>query len=37
SWFVHLAVTVPAEGASNEWLEPVSDEEYGKLEKNANR
>lgn len=31
SWFVHLAVEVPAEGASNEWLEPVSDEEYGKL------
>lgn len=32
SWFVHLSVGVPAEGASNEWLEPVSDEEYGKLE-----
>ena len=31
SWFAHLAVEVPAEGASNEWLEPVSDEEYGKL------
>ncbi len=30
-WFQHLAVEVPAEGASNEWLEPVSDEEYGKL------
>ena len=26
SWFQHLAVEVPAEGASNEWLEPVSDE-----------
>ncbi|MDO4327666.1 MAG: cupin domain-containing protein, partial [bacterium] len=25
SWFAHLAVEVPAEGASNEWLEPVSD------------
>ncbi|MDO4327233.1 MAG: cupin domain-containing protein, partial [bacterium] len=24
-------VEVPAEGASNEWLEPVSDEEYSKL------
>src|SRR5690606_16097460 len=24
SWFAHLAVAVPAEGASNEWLEPVS-------------
>ena len=31
SFFVHLAVEVPAEGSSNEWLEPVSDEEYGKL------
>ena len=31
SWFVHLAVEVPAEGASNEWLEPVSDEEYNSL------
>ena len=31
SWVVHLAVEVPAEGASNEWLEPVSDEEYSKL------
>ena len=31
SWFAYLAVEVPAEGSSNEWLEPVSDEEYGKL------
>jgi quercetin dioxygenase-like cupin family protein len=31
SWFAHLAIEVPAEGSSNEWLEPVSDEEYGKL------
>ena len=31
SWFAHLAIEVPAEGASNEWLEPVSDEEYSKL------
>lgn len=31
SWFAHLAVEVPAEGAYNEWLEPVSDEEYSKL------
>lgn len=31
SWFTHLAVEVPAEGASNEWLEPVSDAEYGAL------
>lgn len=31
SWFAHLAVEVPAEGSSNDWLEPVSDKEYGKL------
>lgn len=31
SWFQHIAVAVPQEGASNEWLEPVSDEEYNKL------
>ena len=32
SWFVHLAVEVPGEETSNEWLEPVTDEEYAKLE-----
>ena len=31
SWFAHLAVEVPAEGASNEWLEQVRDAEYGSL------
>ena len=31
SWFSHLAVEVPAEGASNEWLEAVSDEDYANL------
>ncbi|MHC1681447.1 MAG: cupin domain-containing protein [Clostridiaceae bacterium] len=31
SWFAHLAIEVPAEDSSNQWLEPVSDEEYGKL------
>lgn len=31
SWFSHLAITIPGEGMSNEWCEPVSDEEYGKL------
>ena len=31
SWFVHIALGVPADGASTEWLEPVSDEEYNKL------
>lgn len=31
SWFSHLAVEIPAEGASNEWLRPVTDEEYSKV------
>lgn len=31
SWFSHLAVEVPAENGSTEWLEPVDDEEYNKL------
>ena len=31
SWFSHLAIEVGGENASNEWLEPVSDEEYQKL------
>ena len=31
SWFSHLAVKVPGEETSNEWCEPVSDEEYAKL------
>lgn len=31
SWFTHIAITVPNEGASAEWLEPVTDEEYNKL------
>lgn len=31
SWFQHLAIEVPAEGSSNEWLEPVSPEKYSKL------
>ena len=32
SWFAHIAIEVPAEGESNEWCEPVSDEEYNRLE-----
>lgn len=31
SWFAHLAVEIPAEGAYNAWLEPVSEDDYGKL------
>lgn len=30
-WFSHLAVEVPAVDSSNEWLEPVTDEEYNIL------
>ena len=33
SWFSHIAVEVPGEKTSNEWCEPVSDEEYKNLEK----
>lgn len=28
SYFSHLAIEVPGENTSNEWLEAVSDEEY---------
>lgn len=31
SWFAHVAISVPAEGASTEWLEKVNDDEYNKL------
>ena len=31
SWFSHIAVEVPGENASNEWCEPVTDEQYNKL------
>ena len=31
SWFSHLAIEVPGENNSTEWLEPVGDEEYSKL------
>lgn len=30
-WFTHISIEIPAEGASNEWLEEVSDKEYDKL------
>lgn len=30
-WFSHIAVEVPGENTSNEWCEPVTDEEYNKL------
>ena len=36
SWFAHLAFEIAGENASNEWLEPVTDEEYGTIEINMN-
>ena len=32
SWFSHIAIEVPGENSSNEWCEPVSDEEYRALD-----
>lgn len=32
SWFAHLAFTIPGEQTSNEWLEPVSDQQYDILQ-----
>ena len=32
SWFSHLAIEVPGENSSNEWLEPVSNAAYEKLQ-----
>ena len=31
SWFSHIAIEVPGEDCTNEWCEPVSNEEYGAL------
>ena len=31
SWFSHLAIEVPGENGSNEWLEAVDDDAYGEL------
>ncbi len=32
SWFAHLAVEVPGVETLNEWLEPVDDSQYSKLD-----
>ena len=32
SWFSHIAVEAPGEETKNEWLEPVSDEQYNGLQ-----
>lgn len=31
SWFVHLAVEVPGDGTTTEWLEPVDENQYQRL------
>ena len=31
SWFAHVAIEVPADGASNEWCEPDDEEAYNAL------
>ena len=31
AWFSHIAIEMAGEDCSNEWLEPVSDETYNKL------
>ena len=37
SWFQHIALAVPAEGASADWLEPVTDEAYAQLRRHRER
>ncbi len=32
SWFAHLAFEIAGEDVSNEWLEPVTDEVYDRLD-----
>ena len=32
SWFSHIAMNVPGTEKSNEWLEPVEDAVYNRLE-----
>lgn len=32
SWFSHISAEVPGEKTSNEWCEPITDEEYNGLE-----
>lgn len=32
SWFGHIALEVPGTDTKTEWLEPVTEEEYNKLQ-----
>lgn len=36
SWFAHLAMAVPGDNTSNEWLEPVDDAQYDNLSDSLN-
>lgn len=31
-WFTHIAIEIPSEGGSTEWLEPVDDQAYEELD-----
>lgn len=31
SWFSHISIEIPGTESRNEWLEPVSDEDYNRL------
>ncbi|MGN0031383.1 MAG: cupin domain-containing protein [Candidatus Gastranaerophilaceae bacterium] len=31
SWFSHIAISIPTEGATTDWFEEVSDDEYNRL------
>ncbi|BCJ38614.1 hypothetical protein Athai_61170 [Actinocatenispora thailandica] len=35
TWFSHLAFITPGDDVTNEWLEPVTDEDYAKLPTNG--
>lgn len=35
SWFSHIAIEIPGEETSNKWEEPVTLEEYNKVQKNG--
>jgi len=35
SWFSHVAFITPGEDVGNEWLEPITDEVYGRLPKSG--
>lgn len=37
SWFSHIAIEIPAPGGSNEWVEPVTEQEYCRLEEQEDR